>query len=376
MQIPWPRNVCFARCVFFILCSILGGCKSEADSNKTIVDSNQAAANAIDNAALAVTLTHPKRQLMPRTITASGVIAPIEDMQLGVELNGLRINQVMVEVGQAVQKGQVLLSIDGRTVRSQLQQANALFEEAKAGVTLADSNLNRGKELQKRKLISAADFDLLQAARVQAGARLTTTSAQRDSAQLQVEFATLRAPDDGVISKRIAQPGMVVMAGAELLRLIRGNKLEWRAELSETDLLKVKKGMQVKLRDPIAGDVVGVLRAASPGLDSTTRTGTVMFNLPNPKNLRIGMFAQGFINVGSSEVLVLPQAAVVRRDGFAYAFVLPAKNSKVARKRIELGDQTDDWIEVRDGLGEIDQVIVQGAGFLSDGDKVRAVAGK
>src|SRR3546814_17679318 len=100
-----------------------------------------------------------------------------------------------------------------------------------------------------------------------------------------LDFAELRAPADGIISKRLVQPGQVVAAGTELLRLIRDGRLEWRAELSADDLALVEPGATVQL-PPREGTVTGRIRAVSPGVNSQARTGTLHPALPAPAPLQ------------------------------------------------------------------------------------------
>ena len=325
-------------------------------------------------AALAVELTQVVQAPLARSVTVSGAVAAWQDMQLGVELSGLRIAEVQVEVGDVVRRGEVLLQLDARTLDAELRMAEAALNEARAGVLLARTQLDRGDALKAQKLISAADHDQLRAALVQAEARAKTAEAQHESARLRREFATLRAPDDGVIATRAAEPGMVVMAGATLLSLIRDGRLEWRAELNEADLLDVQVGAEVEVRQRDGEMVRGTVRAVSPGLDASTRTGTVHVDLPEPGQLRAGMFAEGRILVGAGEALSVPVSAVVRRDGYAYVFTLKEAR-RVERRRVELGRIDGERIEVRSGLQAGERVVSRGGAFLSDGDLVRVSNG-
>lgn len=326
------------------------------------------------SAALAVDLTPVVQAPLARSVAVSGAVAAWQEMQLGVELGGLRIADVKVEVGDAVKRGDVLVTLDARTLDSELEMADAALNEARAGVLLAKSQLERGDALKSQKLISAADHDQLRAAMVQAEARAKTTAAQYEAAKLRRDFATLRAPDDGVIATRTAEPGMVVMAGSALLTMIRDGRLEWRAELNESDLLDVQVGATVEVRQRNGAMVQGRVRAVSPALDATTRTGTVHADLPEPGQLRAGMFAEGRILVGEGDVLSVPVAAVVRRDGYAYVFTLKPRN-RVERRRVELGRIDGERIEVRSGLQAGERVVSRGGAFLSDGDLVRVSNG-
>jgi len=347
-----------------LICLVAIGCGKKAEPADPAV--------AAQSASLAVTLARAEQRPIERSLVASGPVTAWEEMQLGVELNGLRVTALHADVGQAVHKGDVLLEIDHRTLDSDLRQAQASAAEAQAGVTLAKVNLWRGQEMAKSQLISASALDNLKASLVQAEARAATTGAQRDGVQMRRDFASLRAPDDGVISKRMVQPGQVVMAGAELLRMIRQGRLEWRPELAEADLAKVKIGAVVNLRDANGQSVSGQVRAVSPGVDTATRTGTIYADLPQPGALKAGTFVEGRIITSASTGLLVPSTAVVMRDGYAYVFTVDAQNI-VHRVRVTVGAAQGEQVEVLDGLKPGEAVVATGAGFLGDGDKVRVV---
>ena len=323
-------------------------------------------------AAFAVSVARVQARDIPRSVLVSGPVSAWEEMQLGVELNGLRVTELLVDVGQAVRKGELLLQLDHRSLDADLAQADASLREAEAGAALARSQLARGELLAKDKFISATQLDELRAGRVQGEARVGTTRAMRDTAALRRSYAELRAPDAGVISKRLVQPGQVVAAGSELLRLIRQGRLEWRAELAEAELARVKPGDRIELTTRDGKAVIGRVRAVSPGLDATTRTGTIYADLPDPQGLQPGTFLQGRIDTGIGQGLTVPAAAVVQRDGHPNVFTVDAKGI-AHRVRIRTGGIANGQVEVLEGLKAGDAVVEQGAGFLGDGDSVRIV---
>lgn len=330
-------------------------------------------------ASLTISVVTPVNRSLDRALVVSGSVAAWQEMSLGVELAGIRIAEVLVEVGDRVRAGQPLVRLDARTLQVQARQAEAALAQAQANLALARSESARGKSLLERKLISTADADQLEANLIRAEAQLTTAEADRDAARLNLGFATLVAPQAGVISARSVQPGQVVAAGAELLRLIRDGRLEWRADLAEKDLARVREGTPIELTGPAGESVVGRVRAVSPALDPQTRTGLVYADLPAPGTLRAGMFAQGRIVLGAVPALVLPREAIVWRDGLPYVFVVrpregrPANEPLVAveQRRIGIGIQQGDLTEITSGVDATVQVAVRGAGFLSDGDTVR-----
>ncbi|QYR53159.1 efflux RND transporter periplasmic adaptor subunit [Lysobacter soyae] len=345
----------------------LPACKKDAESKD-----GKAAAEA-SASTLAVSTTPVVERDMASGITVSGPVAAVEEMQLGVELSGLRVTGLNVDVGQSVRQGQVLLTLDHRTLDSDLAQARAALREAQTGADLARANLARGQNLAADKYISAMQLDELRAARTQGEARVATARAAFDAASLRRSFADLRAPANGVISKRLVQSGQVVAAGMELMRLIRDGRLEWRADLPASQLAAVKPGDTIRLTSREGVNVDGVVRAVSPGVDATTRTGTVYANLPAPQGLQPGTFLQGHIATGTTRAKVVPASSIVMRDGFPTVFVIENGN-KARAIRVEQGQKTGDLVEITRGLETGKAVVTEGAGFLADGDTVRVVA--
>lgn len=344
-----------------LLLTVVSACGTDEPA-----DATQATAQG-----LPVTLVPADTREVERAIVVSGPVSAWEEMQLGVEVSGVRVTRLNVDVGEAVRAGQVLLELDARTLDSELAQARAALNEAEAGASLAQANLRRSEALVRDKLVSAASVDELRAARTQAIARQSTARAVRDGAQLRRDFATLRAPANGVISKRLVQPGQVVAAGTPLLHLIRDNRLEWRAELADTELARVQVGDIVSISQG-GTRVDGRVRAVSPGVDAQTRTGTLYADLPQPGPLRAGSYVEGRITTGAARGITVPVAAIVQRDGNSYVFTV--NGSTARRVRVRTGASVGDRIEIIDGVKPGMQVVERGAGFLGDGDVVRVVS--
>ena len=324
---------------------------------------------------LTVTVAKPITRSIKREVAASGSVAAWQEMILGVEVTGFRVARVLVEPGDRVVAGQALVELDRRTLEVQARQAEASLRQARASAELAASQAKRGETLLAQNLISTSNFDELQANRARAEAQVVVSEALRDEAALRLGFATLRAPDAGIIAVRKVQPGQVVSAGNELLRLIRRGRLEWRAEIAERDIGRLQVGATVILRAPGGENVTGVVRAVSPGVDPQTRTGTLFADLPSPGPLRAGMFVEGRLQVGTAEVLAVPRPSVVFRDGYAYVFVL-GDGGRVVQRRVDTGGTQGDFIELRSGVTPAETIVVRGAGFLSDGDIVKVVEQK
>jgi RND family efflux transporter MFP subunit len=176
-----------------------------------------------------------------------------------------------------------------------------------------------------------------------------------------------------VISKLLAQPGQIVLNGGELMRLIRDGRLEWRAELPVAQLAAVAPGNRVELRTVAGARVDGRVRSVSPGVDAATRTGTVFVDLPKPEGLLSGAYLEGRIDTGTAQAATVPAAAVVLRDGFPTVFVV-GRDGVAQARRIRTGAKAGQDMELLDGPKPGEQVIVRGAGFVADGDRVRVVS--
>lgn len=322
---------------------------------------------------LTVSSAVPESRALAQRVPAAGSVHAWEEMSLGVELSGQRVAEVLVEVGDSVRAQQPLLRLDARTIAMERRQAEAQLAQTDAQLKVAQASMKRAAELLQRGLMAVRDRDEAWAAEAVAKANRQSAQAQLDNARLRIEFTTLRAPDAGLISWRGVQPGQIAMPGAELLRLIRQGRLEWRAELPEPELVRIRPGAIAVLRGSDGAEITGSVRQIAPALDAVSRTGLVYVDLPQPGALRAGMYAQGELRLGETQARTVPEPAVVERDGYRYVFVLNA-DDVVAQRRVETGARQDGVVQILEGLEDGERIAVQGAAFLSDGDRVKVVA--
>lgn len=324
-------------------------------------------------AALSVTVTQAQPARLPLKITANGNIAAWQEASVGTEANGLRLAEVRANVGDVVKRGQVLAVFAPDTVQADLAQINASVAEAEAALAEAAANAQRARELQPTGALSAQQITQYLTAERTAQARLQAQRAAARTQQLRLAQTRVVAPDAGVISARSATVGAVLPAGQELFRLIRQGRLEWRAEVPSSDLLRIRVGMPATVAPTSGGAAVtGKVRMVAPTVDATTRNGIVYVDLGSSTDIKAGMFARGEFDVGSSDALTLPQTAVVLRDGFNYVLKV-GTDSKVAQAKVGVGRRVGERIEITSGLDAGTKVVAAGGGFLSDGDTVRVV---
>ena len=340
--------------------------------------SNKAAATEKPNnaetteqkAALTVTVVQPEQQNWKQTFTANGNIAAWQEVVIGSELSGQRLTRVNVNVGDEVKRGQVLAEINSDTIRADLAAAKASYAEAQAVLADAVTNNKRIQQLRNTGAISAQELTQYQTSQATAQARLDATRAQIESNQLRLAQTQVISPDNGVISARTATVGSLAQTGQELFRLIRDHRLEWRAEVTTSDLYKLKQGMNARIfsPDPAQPAITGKVRIIAPVIDPQTRYGLVYVDLPATQAFRMGMFVKGEFDLGEKPALTIPQTALLLRDGFAYVFIV-GKNNRVAQQKVTVGRRLADRVEILDLPANV-KLVASGTGFLTDGDLV------
>lgn len=322
--------------------------------------------------ALSVELIKPTRDVWPLSVQATGNVAAWQEAVIGSEVSGMRITQVLVNVGDTVRKGQVLARLNPSMVEVDKASSQAAVAEAEAALAQAQLNAERAARLSPTGALSKQEVVQYETQKKTAQAKLKVAQAQLAAQGLRLSYATLRAPDDGVISARTATEGAVVQTGTELFRLIRQQRLEWRAELKAEDLLRVKPGQQVSIAHPLGEPVEGKVRQIAPSVDTSSRNGLVYVDLPTGAQFKTGMFVSGTFELAKTAALHVPQAALVSRDGSSYAFKVD-NASRVQAVKVTTGRVQGDSIEVLGGLSEQDSVVAGGVGFLKSGDLVRVV---
>lgn len=340
-------------------------------------DKEKAQAAAPTRPALTVTSVQASSSSLPMQLAANGNIAPWQEAIIGSESNGLRLAEVRVNVGDVVKKGDVLAVFSSDTVNADVAQSQAALLEAQANAGEAIANAKRARNLGESGALSQQEITRYMTAEGAANARIASAKASLTAQQLRLKYTRVVAPDSGIISARSATVGSVVGTGAELFRMIRQGRLEWRAEVTATELARIKPGAKVLVKAANGSELTGKVRMIAPTVDLQTRTALVYVDLPTSLSasapFKAGMYASGQFDMGVSNAVTLPQQAVVIRDGFSYVFRLNP-DSRVSQVKVVTGRRLVDRIEVVKGLTPNATIVVAGAGFLNDGDLVKNVA--
>ena len=330
-------------------------------------------AQAAPKPALTVTVAVPESVRLPIKLAANGNIAAWQEAVIGAESSGLRLTDVRVNVGDVVKAGQVLATFATDSVQADVAQARASLLEAQANAFDAAGNAERARSLQSSGALSTQQINQYQTTEKTAKARAEAAQAVLSAQQLRSRQTQVLAPDSGVISARTATVGSVVGSGAELFRMIRQGRLEWRAEVTSSELGRIAVGTPVSVVPASGGTLRGRVRMVAPSVDAQTRAALVYVDLPasgKTSTAKAGMFARGEFELGATEALTVPQRALVVRDGFNYLFQLGDGN-RVSQLKVQTGRLAGERVEVVSGLPADARIVVNGAGFLNDGDLVR-----
>ncbi len=362
-----------------MLVALLAACSSgeQADAPKTAAPAGASSATPAKPALVVTTVRASEREI-ERSFGANGNVAAWQEASIGAEAGDLRISAIHVNVGSLVKRGQLLAELDSEQPQAARAQAAASLAEAEAAFTDAHANAERARQAGASSALSAQQISQYLTTEATAQARVAAARASLQSAELRLRHTRVVASDDGIISFRAANAsvGAVVPIGQELFRLIRQQRLEWRADVPSAELDRIRPGQNVLITAPGGSQAKATVRTLSPAVDPQTRNGVVYVDLPASVSqgsnapFKAGMYARGEFQLERGKALTLPRQAVAMRDGFSYVFQV-GSDLHVRQLRIEVGRRDQDWVEVRSGLPTDAQLVASGAGFLSDGDLVQ-----
>ncbi len=319
-----------------------------------------AAASATVQAELVHSVSTPE----PERICTTGTLRAKETAAISAQVPG-QIRRVLVQAGDRVRSGQLLVVLDDAAMRSSLNQANAAAEAAsrqqmaaQSDASLAAETLARYEILKKENSVSPQEFDEVEKRSQAAQLRLESYQAQTEQAKAavagasaQLGYTALHAPFAGVITARLADPGTLASPGVPLLEVDRDGPLQVVTSVDESMIASVCLGMTVPVAvDGVSGMVNSKVAQIIPAADPASRSFQVKLDLSATKNVRAGTYATAQFPGAAKEAILVPQSAITMRGSLAYVYALGADG--VAQLRyITLGSTHGDHVEVLSGLG-------------------------
>ena len=349
----------------------------------------------------AITVSTVRNRVMRDRVLTSGLVGPVEQVQVQPLVEGQPIEALLADVGDIVVKGQVLARLSRSTLDLQKSQLNASLAAARATIAQADAQLletqssaaeaqrvsTRTAALKKQGSATQAAADQTQAAAVSAlsrvsvatqsleaaRAQLTLVEAQIANLDLQLLRTEVVAPVSGEIVERNAQVGSIASAAAQpMFTLIRDSALELRADIAESDLLRVAVGQSVQLT--VTGStqtIAGTVRLVEPTIDPTSRMGRARISFADASQIRSGMFVDAEILVSERETLVVPVSALGKSpDGLS---VMRVEGGFVNRVTVRTGIREAGWVEILEGLTIGDTVVTKAGAFVRQGDQINPI---
>jgi len=325
--------------------------------------------------ALTVTVASPGRVPWPQVVEASGAVAAWQEAIIGARVSGLPLAEVNVNVGDTVKRGQVLARFDTSMVRAELAEAQARLVEAKAETKQAAVNRDRALMLRQSGALSEQQILQYVTQADTAQAQQGVAEASLQAAQIKLDNTRVTAPDDGVISARTATLGQVADAqsGAQLFKLIRQSRLEWRGELTPAQMGQIRLSSPVLLALPDGSQAKATIRQLAPALDANSRLGIAYADIAPGSSARASMYVRGRVELAATDALVVPGESVTIRDGRSYVFAV--EGNRVKQVPVTTGRRVGNEIEIVQGMTGDERIAVRGAGFLNDGDLVAIASG-
>lgn len=338
-----------------------------------------------------VSVAVAEQRPIERVLSLTGTVVAREEIAIGAAVDGQRIAQVLVEEGDRVAAGQVILRLEADLLTAAARDAEAAVLRAEAGLARdqataaeATANFQRIEQLRGSAAFNPQEYDKRRAAAASAGKMLEVSRAEVAQAQAKVDEAharlgraEIRAPTAGIISERAARMGALARS-EPLFKLIRESEVELEAEVPEADLAAIAVGQSARvavtgLDDPLDGRV----RLVAPKADRDSRLGRARIALPIDPRLRPGVFGRAAIVADRRDAAVtIPDSALIQRDDRGdVAVLVVAGDGTVSLGVVTVGLRQDGRAEIRSGLAPGQRVVVSAGAFLREGDRVTVADG-
>ncbi|MHB0951810.1 MAG: efflux RND transporter periplasmic adaptor subunit [Allorhizobium sp.] len=348
-----------------------------------------------------IVVTEAQTRTIVDRVVATGTIKAVEEIYVQPQVEGLSIRTLGADVGDRVEADSVLSRLADDSLllqKSQLAATKAKAEaalaqykvqltDAQSGAAEADRQYKRAVTLGKSGTLAKSQVEQAETAATSARAKVASTEqaiaiaeadikvveSQGADIDLKLARTDVKAPVGGLIASRNAKVGAIASgAGQPLFTLIRDGEIELVADVSETEILRMREGQKAEIT--VAGGTTklnGTIRLISPVVDEQTRLGAVHIAIDEDDKARVGMFARADIVIATAEGLALPLSAITTgKDGATTRLV---SDNVVKQVTIETGIQDGAYIQVTSGLKAGDVVVAKAGAFVSDGDRINPV---
>jgi RND family efflux transporter MFP subunit len=323
---------------------------------------------------------------VPDVIEATGTVRSVQSSDVAAQSMG-NLVAVNVHEGDRVQRGQVLAVIDDAQPRAAVERTNAAVQAAQqellaaeSELALAQSTLKRYDGLYERKSVSPQEYDEIKTRANTASARrdlakagLAQAKAAQAQANTSLDYTRIRAPFDGVVTARKADPGTLASLGMPIFTVEETRRFRLEATVNENDVLEVRLGESVPVIIDALGnaEIQGKVSQIVPAADPSSRSFVVKIDLLTDTRLRSGLFGRGEFSRGQRPSLLIPRTAVIERGQLQGVFVV-GKDNLAGLRYITLGRANGSNVEVLAGLESGERLVAKPGDFDLNGKRVEA----
>ena len=300
-----------------------------------------------------------------------GMIYSRSSPEIAAEVSG-RVISVIADIGDVVEKGQVLAQIDSEKYDLQLAQSKAEIARLSALLVNQELDLKRAEKLFKDNLVSEEMVDRTRAEFNALSEQINAANAQLRNSERLIEETEIKAPIKTKVAAKHIDIGDFVQNGMIVYELVDTKNLRVALSFPEYQSLKLKKGLKVFLTTPTSIDenVETVIKEIKPNVNSNNRSITAIVDFDNPGSWVPGASTQARIILSTyQDALVLPQLAVVRRSVGDVVYLI--QNDTAVEQQVDTGIEKDGLVHIKSGLKKGDIVALDGAGFLTNGTQIK-----
>jgi len=328
-----------------------------------------------------------ERGTIQRTLNLYGDVQAKQQVRVFSKISD-RITRLQVDMGDRVQKGDLLAVVENSTLRSRVDQMEANLEQAQSQLENLKREYQRLQELYAEDAVSQQQFDQTRTQLESTRAQVRSLEASLRQVRTQLDESYLRSPIDGIIGDRFLDQGDMITPQSPVVTVVQMDTIEVVVNVIERYTPEITIGLPVEITVNALPDTVfrGYVNKVSPVVDPMARMITVEVEIPNAgRVLRPGMFAEVSIILDSHEnVLTVPKYAVLhqtklqrtasgRRDVIRNYHVFTIQDGRARMRSITTGIEDPSEMEVLSGLNEGDSLVIQGHNALEDSTKVNVV---
>ncbi|HEY6937043.1 MAG TPA: efflux RND transporter periplasmic adaptor subunit [Terriglobales bacterium] len=370
---PAKIRLPFSRALALVSLLALGACSGEP---RTV--------SAAPEVVHGVQLLTAQRATVPDWLEAVGTLQAAQNSQLSSQITG-NIVEMRVKEGDRIRRGEVLAVLEDAQTQAAVQQAAAAESAAQQEIVAADSDYSlaeatfkRYQDLYNKKSVSPQEFDEIKAREQGATARrqlaqagLAQAHAALAQAQTKLGYTRVRAPFDGVVTEKRADPGTLATPGMPLLVVEDQRRFRLQSSVDEGDIHLIKLGQAVPITlDSLPGvQFSGVVAQIVPAADPASRSFVVKVELPADARLRSGLFGRAHVARGQRQAVLIPRSAVLDRGQLQGVYVIGADQLATLRY-VTVGRVQDKQVEVLSGLQGGERVVAAPADGELGGKRV------